>query len=211
MASAPITLTVGDASTPLDALTVSASSANATLLPPANLSITGSGATRTLVITPTAGASGTTTVTLTVSNGALTATRTFTVTVLTPAETWRRANFGTTANTGSAADSADPDGDGLSNLMERAFGTNPTQSSPDALPTIDGTAPLLSIIYYQAKTATDIVFTVEENPDLKTGSWSPAVGTQTTLLDDGTRLKIRFTSPLVNTAKKFLRVRLQVP
>lgn len=44
----------------------------------------------------------------------------------TPQETWRQAFFGTTANTGNAADSADPDGDGFTNAQEYAAGTNPT-------------------------------------------------------------------------------------
>lgn len=44
-------------------------------------------------------------------------------------ETWRQTNFGSTANTGSFADSADYDNDGIANLVEYATGTNPTAAN----------------------------------------------------------------------------------
>jgi hypothetical protein len=44
---------------------------------------------------------------------------------LTPRQAWRRAAFGTSAATGVAADDADPDGDGLQNLLEYALGRDP--------------------------------------------------------------------------------------
>lgn len=40
-------------------------------------------------------------------------------------EVWRHTHFGTLANTGPAADDADPDGDGTRNLLERYAGLNP--------------------------------------------------------------------------------------
>jgi hypothetical protein len=44
---------------------------------------------------------------------------------VTPRQAWRRLHFGTIEPAGEAADSADPDGDGLENLVEYAYGTNP--------------------------------------------------------------------------------------
>ena len=60
-----------------------------------------------------------------------TTTRTYKLTVTRESviETWRQTYFGTPANTGSAANTADPDGDGITNLMEMAFGTNPIVGS----------------------------------------------------------------------------------
>jgi autotransporter-associated beta strand protein len=40
-------------------------------------------------------------------------------------EVWRDVNFGYYTNTGIAADSADPDGDGITNAQEYALGSNP--------------------------------------------------------------------------------------
>ncbi|MDD5138810.1 MAG: PHB depolymerase family esterase [Verrucomicrobiales bacterium] len=51
------------------------------------------------------------------------------ISVLTPLEVWRRTYFGTTLNTGNAADTADPDGDGYDNGQEFIAGTNPTDSA----------------------------------------------------------------------------------
>ena len=48
-----------------------------------------------------------------------------TATTFTETENWRMANFGTTANTGNAADSADPDGDGFTNAREFTASTDP--------------------------------------------------------------------------------------
>ncbi len=50
-------------------------------------------------------------------------------TVNTMQESWRRQHFGITSNTDSAANNADPDGDGKTNLEEFAFGTNPGSNS----------------------------------------------------------------------------------
>ena len=42
------------------------------------------------------------------------------------AAAWRISHFGSAADSGNAADGADPDGDGVSNVFERAYGTSPT-------------------------------------------------------------------------------------
>jgi hypothetical protein len=81
-AAGPLAFTVGDAETPADQLVVTAASSNPAL---ASVSLGGSGANRTVTVTPAAGQSGTVTVTLTVQDRAgATATDTFAVTVLPP-------------------------------------------------------------------------------------------------------------------------------
>jgi hypothetical protein len=52
-----------------------------------------------------------------------------TATTYTAGESWRFENFGTTANTGDAADSADPDGDSWTNEQEFISGTEPNDAS----------------------------------------------------------------------------------
>lgn len=63
--------------------------------------------------------------------------------MLTPLQQWRQDYFQITENSGAAADDADHDGDGLSNLVEYAMGTHP--SSPAGS---DGTSarPASSIV-----------------------------------------------------------------
>ncbi len=59
---------------------------------------------------------------------------TVTITVRSRLESWRIANFGTSSNTGSAANDADPDADGLSNGLEWILGGNPLIKSPAQKP-----------------------------------------------------------------------------
>ena len=79
--TSPIAFTIGDAQTSPNALTLSATSSNATLVPVANIVFGGSGAGRNAVITPASGLSGTSTITVTVSDGTLTASTNFVLTV----------------------------------------------------------------------------------------------------------------------------------
>ena len=63
-------------------------------------------------------------------------------TTLSTIDAWRLANLGTTSNTGNAADLSDFDFDGVLNLFEFAFGTNPNNnaSGPGVLVTTGGLA-----------------------------------------------------------------------
>lgn len=81
-ATGAIPFTVGDVETTAGALVVTAVSSNTTLVPNANVVLGGSGANRTVSLTPAANQTGTTTITLTViDEGGLTASDTFTLTV----------------------------------------------------------------------------------------------------------------------------------
>ncbi len=76
-----IAFTIGDFETAAADLTVSSASSNPSLVPLANVILGGSGANRTVTITPAANQSGSSTITLTVSDGSLTASETFVLTV----------------------------------------------------------------------------------------------------------------------------------
>jgi hypothetical protein len=80
---------------------------------------------------------GTTTVTITAkdaANNVGTATFHVTVNTLTAADSWRFQHFGTISNSGIAADTAAPDGDGIANLLKYALAMTPGSSGVASLP-----------------------------------------------------------------------------
>jgi hypothetical protein len=98
--------------------------------------------------------------------------------ILTPIEYWRQMYFHSAESAGDAADGADPDKDGLTNLLEYAFGFSPLQPGRHALPEfkLEGTAFTASFAL------------VEERPDIIYGaSWSHSLdeSTWTAIPDTG--------------------------
>ena len=81
-ATAALAVTIGDDIIPATSLTLSAASSNLALVPVTNIAIGGSGASRTVTITPTANLTGTAAITLTVSDGGLSASTSFTLSVV---------------------------------------------------------------------------------------------------------------------------------
>ncbi len=86
-ATSAIAFTVGDVDTGAASLTLTGSSANTTLVPNANIVFGGSGANRTVTITPASGQTGSAVITITVNDGAATANSAFTLTVVPTAPT----------------------------------------------------------------------------------------------------------------------------
>jgi hypothetical protein len=91
---------------------------------------------------------------------------------LTPIESWRQQNFQSTTNAGSAADTADPDGDGIVNLLEYALGLPPKTGSRVGLPAAGKTSDgrLLTITYQRNPALTDLTYEVEAANEL--GAWT---------------------------------------
>ena len=88
---------------------------------------------------------------------------------------WRYRNFATTSNTGSAADLADPDDDGLLNIFECVFGQSPFAPSPRGLPlpgrtTVSGSL-YLTLTFIRDTTLTGVVLQTESAGALS-GSWT---------------------------------------
>ena len=87
-----------------------------------------------------------------------------------PISQWRQGWWGTTAASGPAAFDADPDGDGVVNLLEYAFGGNPTISVEAPLPQLGSAAGKLALTFTRNLTNTDLTLTVQVS-DLLDGSW----------------------------------------
>jgi hypothetical protein len=78
----PIPFTIGDLETPANALEVTASSSNPTIIPESNVIFGGTGTNRTVTITPAANQTGNSVITITVSDLLLSASRSFNVMVV---------------------------------------------------------------------------------------------------------------------------------
>jgi regulation of enolase protein 1 (concanavalin A-like superfamily) len=167
----PLSVTLGDALVTGNNLLLTASSSNTNLIPNTNIILGGSGNTRTVQVTPAAYQSGTAVVSLILNNGqptANTATNSFQVMVQTTAAgTWRQQYFGTTQDAGIAADSADPAGDGIVNVMKRFFGLNPLVAySSSALPYPLMAGTNFTLNFTHSLLATDLMWQVQWSPDL---------------------------------------------
>ncbi|HRK13536.1 MAG TPA: hypothetical protein PK490_04570 [Prosthecobacter sp.] len=122
---------------------------------------------------------------------------------LTPIESWRQVHFGTTDNTGNAADLFDHDLDGLVNLLEYAFGLNPTLITP-TLPGLTREGGYLTMTITKQP---GVTYEVQTAGDLATGqpdSFSAA--STTVLINDATTLKVRDNILISSTARRFLQV-----
>ena len=80
-ATSALAVTLGDVETAVANLDLSGSSSNTTLVPDANIVLGGTGASRTVTVTPASNESGSATITLTVSDGTASTTDTFVLTV----------------------------------------------------------------------------------------------------------------------------------
>ena len=85
-------------------------------------------------------------------------------------QSWRQTYFGTIENAGTAADSADFDHDGISNLVEYATNTNPTVTG--ASPVSSGTSGGHLTLSFPRIDDPSLTYTVQGRDDLTAGSWT---------------------------------------
>lgn len=212
--TAVLPVTLGDSLVTGNNLTLTASSSNTNLIPNPDIVLGGSGNYRTVQVTPAAYESGMATITLVVNNGqptANTATNSFLVTVQTTAAgAWRQQYFGTTADTGSAADGADPAGDGIVNIMKRFFGLNPLVAYPPSVwPYAQMAGTDLTMTYTHSLLATDLAWQVQWSPDLF--NWLTNDVTDTSISTNGTTELRRGSVPAGTSDPLFMRVQVTAP
>lgn len=121
---------------------------------------------------------------------------------------WRQANFGVFTNTGTAADDADPDGDGLNNLLEYALNL-PPNAAGRVPASVQATGGNLEYLYERSTAAFNggTTYQVEWSDDLTT--WSGAGVVETLLSDDGTTQQVKATLPAGSGGRRFVRLRVQ--
>jgi hypothetical protein len=129
-------------------------------------------------------------------------------TPLTPFEAWQLAEFGPDAgNPLIAGELADPDGDGIVNLLEYALATAPNIPGITTIvrhmENVSGT-DYLRLTIPKNPAATDLTYTVETTGDLSdSGSWSD---TDALIEEDSpTQLIVRDT---ISGPRRFIRLRV---
>jgi uncharacterized repeat protein (TIGR03803 family) len=152
-------------------------------------------------------------------------TLTLTGTTFTPAEQWKNQFFGENANPADTADDADPDHDGVVNLLERAFNLSPLQpgafnvtsgSGTTGLPLVGTTqgpdGPLITIQYLRRKASANsgLTYTPQFSSSLDgSGGWSAATGTETVQSIDAEWERVTITDSISNPpASRFGRVKV---
>jgi hypothetical protein len=175
VAVGPLPITVNDLETPASNLVLTATTSDASVVPVSNIVFGGSGSSRTVTITPATNYSGVATLTIIVSDGSLAASNSFLFTVqATPIENWRQTYFGTTANAGDAADTADVTGTGQNNLFKYTAGLDPT--NPAAMFTLQianvTNQPAQKNLRF-APLATGRTYLPESSTNLSLGGWQP--------------------------------------
>jgi hypothetical protein len=191
--SAAVTMTVSSGATTVGTTTVNAVAGVATF---SNIGLSG-----------TAGAAYTLTF---ASPGLTAATQSITPTAAASAATiWKQNHFSSHANDELiAGDHADPDKDGVANLLERALGLDPNRASVDGLPSISWTEidsqKYLTLTVTKSSAASDLNFKVGVSSDLST--WLSG-DTHTKILENtSTLLRVRDKTPLSSSTKRFMRL-----
>ncbi len=125
---------------------------------------------------------------------------------LTPLESWRLPIFGTVGSEDIAADDADPDADGIPNLIEFSLGGAPLASGDEArLPALGDDAGHLTLSFTPQETA-GLRFIIESSPDLS--AWT-AQADITAALTKGQSFTHTDPADMASTPRSFLRLRVQ--
>jgi uncharacterized membrane protein len=128
-------------------------------------------------------------------------------TTWTALQAWRQQWFGTTDNSGSAADTYVSGGDGLSNLMKYALGLNPLVFNSNPI-SFSLSGNFLTMTVPRSSSSTEITYFLESTEDL-TGVWSSS--SVVIDLNTPTLLKGHDINPVSGTSRRFMRLRVTQP
>lgn len=117
---------------------------------------------------------------------------------------WRQTHFGSSANTGTAADTYDADNDGLANLVEYAFGLSPLNGGSNALPQPQRAGDNFTVSFTEPAGVSGVVYSASYSLTLAPGSWTP-------IADTGSGTTHVFTVPAGLETKAFVRLEVTAP
>ena len=122
-------------------------------------------------------------------------------------QSWRQSHFGTTEPTGNAANTADPDSDGVSNLLEYALGGDPLVASPGVLPTTSVNADHLRLSFNRIADGT-LTYEVLASDNLAT--WG-SIWSSTGAENAAGSVTVGDPEALSAHPRRFLRLRVTAP
>lgn len=122
--------------------------------------------------------------------------------LMTSIQAWRLNHFGTTADSGNAADTADPEGDSIENLLEFGLGLDPLKSSVNQLPSC-------------LRVGNDLVMSFSQPPDVAGVTYGAEYSTNllqwTVVPDSGAGDDHVFSTPMGSNDKLFMRLLITAP
>ena len=133
-------------------------------------------------------------------------------------EAWRHVKFGNASETGSAANLADPDSDGGSNLVEYALGGEPKTGdaawfTPQATVVTEAGADYLAMTFRRRRHA-DVNYTVETTSDPEASTWQQSAvptGVPISVDDAFEQVTWRDQTPVASQSGRFMRLRISRP
>lgn len=121
------------------------------------------------------------------------------------AENWAKAKLGNAA----ASLTADTDFDGLPQLLEYAFKTDPNSAASAARPQVGMESGYLTLTYTQLLSATDLSYVVQESSDLTNPlNWAPATVVQEIVSNNGLTRIVKAKVAINSAPQKFLRLKV---
>jgi hypothetical protein len=116
---------------------------------------------------------------------------------------WRDTWFGTFDASGEAANDADPDNDGISNLLEYAFGLEPWTSDAGSLPQPVASGGQMIYHFTEPTDFMGLTYQAEWSPTLAPGSWLP-------LTDEGSGAVHTFKLSTTGLGRAFMRLKVSI-
>lgn len=139
----------------------------------------------------------------------------FHVLPLRPFEQWQATNWPPATPRSIIGPAADPDGDGIPNLVEYALGLNPTNASRAGLPTASivesGGQRYGALTYTRGKSATDVFFETQAADFLSVAVWQSLTAIHSVVdFGETEQVTIRDDLPVNTSARRFYRLQVSL-